>query len=152
MKHIWPLIFLGSLGICLHSMEKNVFIPAIYHVDKEGLNDIVQNEILKRIDQEKIKKGVKKYVRAHHPGCSKEEEREYIQKIKEQAIANKVKKSILSHVRQNLYVTSMEKDRGAVLDESTRWQAVIDQINFGILVFDGQGKLVFADEKNKDKR
>jgi len=151
MKNIWILVLLGGVVANLSSMEKDVFIPAVYHADKEVLDDIVQSEILRQIDHKRIEKGVKEYVRAHHAGCTKEEEREYIQKIKEKTIENKVKKSILSHVRQNRYVSNIEKDSGVILGDSARWQTVVEQINFGILVFDGKGKLVFADEKNKNK-
>ena len=151
MKHVLGFLFLVGLGIAVIGMEKEVVIPKVYHADKGGLDSIVQEEILKHIDNKKIEKGVKQYVRAHHAGCTKEEEREYIQNIKKQAIENRVKKSILEHVRQNFDVTNVEEKCGVILQESSRWQIVIDQINFGVLVFDGKGKLVIAEEKNKNK-
>jgi hypothetical protein len=143
MKSFYIVALISSM-FSLSGMEKDAFIPSVYRVDHEQLNNITKEEIIRRISKEKIDKGVEKYIRSRHSGCSKEEEDQYIQKVKEKAIENRIKKSILTYLRQNMYVSTIEESRGEMLEDNQRWQYVVDQINFGILVFDEKGRLIKA--------
>lgn len=144
MKSFYKVVFLINSMLSVSGMEKDAFIPSVYKVDHEQLNTITKEEIIRRISKEKIDKGVEKYIRSRYSGSSKEEQDQYRQKVKEKAIENRIKKSILTYLRQNLYVSTIEESRGEMLEDNQRWQYVVDQINFGILVFDEKGRLIKA--------